>query len=380
MRRASLHRPRALALAIAIAVSLTPGGASAERGAASAERSVAFTPSAGSLFLGGAGGSFERAEPGAEPGAAPSRTILRGATPNREVDREEDPRAATAALCEAAIRDAARRHDVPARLLLAVALTESGRRIGDRRRPWPWTMNGAGAGHWLPTRAEGLRLAETFAAQGVASYDVGCMQVNRRWHGENFDSLEAMFDPARNVDYAARFLKALAAETGDWIRAAGLYHSRTPELARRYRTKVADAYARLGTDPDLATAALPPPPRRSSRDPADAARAEPERAAPREDDVTLARRAHTRFGLVGASGPLLRAAASGGLFGGREARPFFADAARPLIDPDAAPARGGLLEARPVPPARPEDTNPADTNPADADPAAPHANTLPETL
>ena len=46
-----------------------------------------------------------------------------------------------------------------------------------------------------------------------------------------------MFAPLANALYAARFLKSLHAEQGDWGRAAGAYHSRTPEFADRYQAR-----------------------------------------------------------------------------------------------------------------------------------------------
>jgi hypothetical protein len=47
-----------------------------------------------------------------------------------------------------------------------------------------------------------------------------------------------MFDPLENARYAARFLAELQQETGDWMAAVGAYHSRTPELAAAYRSRV----------------------------------------------------------------------------------------------------------------------------------------------
>ena len=46
-----------------------------------------------------------------------------------------------------------------------------------------------------------------------------------------FPSLESMFDPQVGAGYAARFLKSLYAERGNWSAAAGAYHSQTPARA-----------------------------------------------------------------------------------------------------------------------------------------------------
>ncbi|HUB63362.1 MAG TPA: transglycosylase SLT domain-containing protein, partial [Methylocella sp.] len=52
-----------------------------------------------------------------------------------------------------------------------------------------------------------------------------CMQINHHFHASQFPSLEAMFDPHENVDYAARFLKELRAREGSWTLAAARYHA-----------------------------------------------------------------------------------------------------------------------------------------------------------
>lgn len=146
------------------------------------------------------------------------------------------------ALCRAAGLEAARRHGVPPALMLAIGEVESSRR---GRGAWPWTLNVAGDGAWYDTRRDALAAAEAALGRGVRSIDLGCFQVNRRWHGAAFDGLDEMLDPLANADYAARFLAALKAETGDWLTAAGWYHSRTPKHATRYRRLVARAKQRL---------------------------------------------------------------------------------------------------------------------------------------
>jgi hypothetical protein len=138
-------------------------------------------------------------------------------------------------ICITSARQASAQTDVPLSVMLAVTQTETGRRVNGRLRPWPWTVNLEGAGHWFEDRGEALDFATQGAEAGRNSFDVGCFQINYRWHGENFESLAEMFDPLENALYAARFLSRLHAETGDWSKAAGAFHSRTPEFADRYR-------------------------------------------------------------------------------------------------------------------------------------------------
>lgn len=140
-------------------------------------------------------------------------------------------------LCIAVAQDAARLSGVPLSVLIAITQTETGRTSGGQTRPWPWTVNMEGTGHWFDTRDEALAYANAQYARGARSFDVGCFQINYRWHGENFISIEQMFDPLANATYAAQFLSRLHAETGDWSQAAGAFHSRTEELATRYRSR-----------------------------------------------------------------------------------------------------------------------------------------------
>src|SRR5699024_8616987 len=60
---------------------------------------------------------------------------------------------------------------------------------------------------------------------GVRLIDLGCMQINHHYHGERFASVEAMFDPHRNVAYAARFLSELRVREGSWTMAVARYHA-----------------------------------------------------------------------------------------------------------------------------------------------------------
>ena len=162
------------------------------------------------------------------------------------------------ALCRRAAAEAAARHAVPMRLLQAIALVESGRIRGGRRAPWPWTLNIDGQGVWAASRAEARARAEAALARGTRSIDLGCFQLNHRWHGHAFDSVDAMLDPMLGADYAARFLARLKAETGDWRHAAGYYHSRTPRHFRRYTALIDRTLARLASAPPREGPARPP--------------------------------------------------------------------------------------------------------------------------
>lgn len=50
--------------------------------------------------------------------------------------------------------------------------------------------------------------------QGAGNLDIGCFQLNYRWHGAAFASLADMFDPDRNATYAADYLASHYQRTG----------------------------------------------------------------------------------------------------------------------------------------------------------------------
>jgi soluble lytic murein transglycosylase-like protein len=60
---------------------------------------------------------------------------------------------------------------------------------------------------------------------GAKLIDVGCMQINHHFHKHSFASVGDMLDPAKNVDYAARFLRQLYEHEGSWTMAVARYHA-----------------------------------------------------------------------------------------------------------------------------------------------------------
>ena len=164
------------------------------------------------------------------------------------------------ALCERAIVQGAQRGGLPTEVLESISLAETGRLQDGKLRPWPWAINREGQGYWFASRDQALAFARQSLAEGRTSFDVGCFQINYRWHGQAFPSLEAMFDPDQGADFAARFLRDLYAEFGSWSGAAGAYHSRTPELASDYSARFDRILASVGNAPPLVVADAAPAP------------------------------------------------------------------------------------------------------------------------
>lgn len=164
------------------------------------------------------------------------------------------PASARPELCESAAVTAARETGVPLDVLLAIALTETGRSQQGSTRPWPWTANAEGRGHWFATREEAARFARALLARGQDLFDLGCFQINWHWHGQQFRQPEDLLDPLTAARYAARLLASLHEEFGSWEGAAGAYHSRNPTHAERYRARFRSLRAGLDPTPPLIAA------------------------------------------------------------------------------------------------------------------------------
>lgn len=165
------------------------------------------------------------------------------------------PVMASSDYCLTAARIAASESGVPLSVMMAITKVETGR--GKSADPWPWAINREGKGHWFKTREKALEFARQSRADGRPSFDLGCFQVNYRWHGENFATLEQMIDPLENARYAAKFLSDLRNEMPTWSHAAGAYHSRTDHLARAYRARFDKIRDTISDDTPLEYAALP---------------------------------------------------------------------------------------------------------------------------
>lgn len=158
-------------------------------------------------------------------------------------------------VCDLAAQHAAQNSSVPLELLQAISRVETGRRAEGETRPWPWTINQGGQGHWFDDADQAISFANDLMAQGEENFDAGCFQINLHWHGKNFGSLKDMFDPETNAAYAATFLTSLLQSEGGWPEAVAAYHSRSPDQAQAYLAKVETALNDL-----RATGAVPPAP------------------------------------------------------------------------------------------------------------------------
>jgi hypothetical protein len=142
----------------------------------------------------------------------------------------------TGSECEAHIAATAAKTEVPVGVLYAVGLTES----GQASNMSPLALNIGGKSVLAKDNAEAVMLIEQAVKSGDTMVDIGCMQINYRYHAENFGSIEEMLDPQRNVKYGAEFLMKLQFQHGNWTKAVAHYHAsaRNPVAQRRYVCRV----------------------------------------------------------------------------------------------------------------------------------------------
>lgn len=132
---------------------------------------------------------------------------------------------------------------IPAGLLLAIGVVETGRTdAAGVRAPWPWSIQTGSVGRYFDSAEAAVAAAQSLLAHGVRSIDVGCFQINLFHHSGAFPNLASGFDPLTNATAAAHFLVSLHDEFGAWEPAVAAYHSRTQALGTPYRDMVLAAW------------------------------------------------------------------------------------------------------------------------------------------
>ncbi len=131
-------------------------------------------------------------------------------------------------ICLESASQSAARHGVPAAVMQAVTTAESGKQQGETVLPWPWTIEAGGTRRWFSDRESAQSYLDQLRASGHDDFFVGCFQLSHLSHVMAFASAGDMIDPARNADFAARFLLELHQRTGSWNEAAQLFRIANP--------------------------------------------------------------------------------------------------------------------------------------------------------
>ena len=141
--------------------------------------------------------------------------------------------------CMALARLSEERHGLPVGILQSISAVEASRIQSDGSySAWPWTLNDSGKGLFFDNREQVLDYLDIHMTNPDTSIDIGCMQINTKWHGAFFETLDEMLDPAGNIAYAAGFLTDLYYAHGSWNEAIRHYHSSDRQKSDPYLKRV----------------------------------------------------------------------------------------------------------------------------------------------
>ncbi len=155
-------------------------------------------------------------------------------------------------LCTKIIKKTEINLKIPENLLLSIALTESGRKVGEDFFPWPWSINVKGKGYFLKNKQQLISFAKNNLEKKIKNFDLGCMQINYYYHGHKFNNITEMIEPESNVLWSGKFLISLKGKHKTWDEAISRYHSNTKWRKKQYLAKVMNNWAFVGKTKNIA--------------------------------------------------------------------------------------------------------------------------------
>lgn len=108
----------------------------------------------------------------------------------------------------------------------------------------PLALRGERFSKRFSNKWQGVFFVNRLLVAGHDNVDIGLMQVNWMYHGQNFTDLAEAFDPYHNVTYAVSYLMRHR-KTLDWWGSVGRYHSGTKRHADRYIKGVWSMYQKV---------------------------------------------------------------------------------------------------------------------------------------
>ena len=151
-------------------------------------------------------------------------------------------------LCENTIESVELQTDIPKGLLLGIGKAEAIRKINNKYIIWPWTINHAGKSLFFENKEQMKNYVFKNLKRNDLNIDVGCMQINIKWHKNNFKKISDMFEVNPNISYAASFLQQLKNKYGSWDKAIKHYHSSDPKKNKPYLIKVKSFWKKVEED------------------------------------------------------------------------------------------------------------------------------------
>ncbi|HXF90841.1 MAG TPA: hypothetical protein VNJ29_02810 [Candidatus Nitrosotenuis sp.] len=108
-------------------------------------------------------------------------------------------------LCGKPIKHIAKKLKIFPEVLWAVTATES----SYRGAPWPWSANLNGKSYYFRTKQQLKNFVKKISKHSRQNLDLGCMQLNYRYHRWKFKSLNDMIDPHQNMIFGSLYLYEL---------------------------------------------------------------------------------------------------------------------------------------------------------------------------
>jgi soluble lytic murein transglycosylase-like protein len=145
----------------------------------------------------------------------------------------------SASRCARAIAFYEKKYSIPKNLLYSLSLAETRKYVKRYKSgvAWAWTFQSNGSSKYFYNYHDALKFLKLNIAKGNKNIDVGCTQINWRYHKHDFKMKpELMLDPNRNVEWTARSLKKNFKKTKSWKKAVSLHHSN--KNSQKYVKKV----------------------------------------------------------------------------------------------------------------------------------------------
>lgn len=138
------------------------------------------------------------------------------------------------------------KYHMPSNMLRAISVTESGKwsKFSNKSVAWPWTINVNGKGYHFKSRTKAIAKVKEYMKKGKTSIDVGCMQINLKYHPDAFANLNQAFEPRYNIAYAAKFLNGKYKRNNSWETSIRHYHNIHKVHSDKYITRVYDVWRR----------------------------------------------------------------------------------------------------------------------------------------
>jgi hypothetical protein len=162
--------------------------------------------------------------------------ILSGCSVTRDVLQTDDCHIVKDELVESrssilsAISDEEKKHNIKKGLLKSIAIVESGCR--------PYAVNVSGKSYSFRSAIQASNFVENMVDVGKTNISIGCFQLHYKAHRNKFSSINEMFEPKKNIAYAARLIRCSYDKYGSWEVAVRRYHTGNSKRGKAYYAKV----------------------------------------------------------------------------------------------------------------------------------------------